>query len=176
MTDADRRFALRLVQQQGPAHFGEWVDVILQNLSAIQDHQLFGLANTVLNGSGADYGDALLPFLHHPNDEFQTAAVHFLGVRPHKERYLEAFKTALASDNYKVVATALYSVEGLNDESLLPLYRRILDKFEDNQYLLGDLMDRLQDLWPTSQPLLEKAAKHPITAVAKRAKEILEEL
>ena len=108
------------------------------------------------------------------NAEFQTAAIHFLGVRPDKARYLEAFKTALASDNYKVVATALYSLEGLDDARLLPDYAAILGKFADNRYLLGDLLHRLEDLGAVARPVLEQAAVHSDATIAKQAQAILD--
>ncbi|SHJ14221.1 SMI1 / KNR4 family (SUKH-1) [Clostridium cavendishii DSM 21758] len=145
----------------------------------IIDKELLKYMNYVLSRVEKDYSEEYKKLVYSDNDELSGLAIYFLGKAKDRYKYLEEFKFVLKSENIKLVNSSLQGLKGIKDESLIPYYKHILDKYEENiDSVLTNVIKRLGEQGGSVIYILEDLKKHKIKEVkaeAYRTLNILEE-
>lgn len=126
-------------------HAGEWVDAVGPILAETSDLELFRFASYVLESSGMDCTDYLLPAASHRDAGIRQQAIHMMGKNLNNPQAVEAVLRALGDESPKVVHAALQAHEKPFDHRFLEAYASIANRFEvDEHYVLANLNHRLR--------------------------------
>lgn len=124
-----------------------WQQAIQSCAAGIEDAQTFRFFTYVLEPLPVDRGVLLAPYARSPNSDIRCQALYAMGELEDKRRFLDAFVEGLNDVDTNVVRTALQALDGVNDSSLLPHYRRLVERFpEEQDYVLANLDRRLADV------------------------------
>ena len=124
----------------------DWLAVIKENVSEINDDEAFRFCTYLLKEMNMDYSSIIIPFTADLNEEIRVTAYYSLGQLENKKDYLETFITGLNDKSNRVVHTTLQALNGIYDKKLLVYYKNIAERFPVEQdYILVNLNHRLKD-------------------------------
>ncbi|MCR4030145.1 MULTISPECIES: SMI1/KNR4 family protein [Flavobacterium] len=133
----------------------DWLEVIKENVSKINDDETFRFCTYLLKEMKFDYSSIIIPFTSHLNQEIRVTAYYSLGQLENKKEYLEAFILGLNDKANRVVHTTLQALNGVRDEKLLKYYKNIAERFPVEQdYILVNLNHRLNDYNLSNETIL----------------------
>ena len=136
---------------------GEWVGVIENNIANIADDETFRFCGYLLTESKTEYGNLIIPFTRHHNEEIRVQAFYALGMLKNKKDFVPNFIEGLNDVSNNVIHTTLQALSGVKDEVLLPHFKNIAEKFPVEQdYILSNLNHRLADYGLTNETILGK--------------------
>jgi hypothetical protein len=125
----------------------EWEQLILSCAGHMDNEETFRFFTYVLEQLGVDQGMHLIPYTRSPQAGIRTQAFYALGKLQDKKRFLACFIEGLHDTETAVVRTALQSLSGVPDPSLLPHYQQVSERFPVEQdYVLSNLNRRLEEL------------------------------
>ncbi|MFH6935387.1 SMI1/KNR4 family protein [Flavobacterium sp. FlaQc-30] len=134
----------------------DWLDVIKENASKIQDDETFRFCTYLLKETGTDYAAVLIPFTSHQDVDIRMSAYYSLGLLKNKINYLDTFILGLNDKANRVVHITLQALDGVNDKKLLQHYKNIAERFpEEQDYILVNLNHRLKAFGLTNKTIKE---------------------
>lgn len=132
----------------------EWQDAILKGVARIEDAEAFRFFTYVLEPLRVDQGAYLVPFMRSELAAIRTQALYALGKIRDRQHYLTHFIAGLNDTDNIVIRTALQALAGVQDPSLLPHYRRLVERFPtERDYILSNLDRRLAEFGLTRTSL-----------------------
>lgn len=132
----------------------DWLGVIKENASKINDDETFRFCTYLLKETGTDYADILIPFTLHQNIEIRVSTYYSLGLLKNKTDYLDAFILGLNDKANRVVHITLQALDGVTDKKLLKHYKNIAERFpEEQDYVLVNLNHRLKAFGLTNETI-----------------------
>ena len=139
-------------QEQVP----QWQHEVLAIPDHIGDLETFRFFTYVLEVLPIDHGPVLVPFVHHAQAGFRRQTLYALGKLKDLQPHLHSFVSGLGDADSTVVHAALQALKGLADQSLLPHYRSIAERYPvERDYVLANLDHRLKELGMTREALLQ---------------------
>ncbi|MGN7811461.1 SMI1/KNR4 family protein [Flavobacterium sp. 22076] len=134
----------------------DWLDVIKENASKINDDETFNFCTYLLKETGTDYSSVIISFTSHKNAAIRVTAFFALGQLKNKVDYLETFILGLNDEANRVVHITLQALEGINNKKLLQHYKNIAVRFPKEQdYILINLNHRLKAFGLTNETIKE---------------------
>lgn len=141
---------------------GEWVSFIEQNINRIDAEETFRFCTYLLIESKTEYGHLVIAFTRHHDAKIRALAFYALGKLKNKKDYLPNFTEGLNDSSNHVIHTTLQALSDVKDESLLPYFKNLAEKFPVEQdYILSNLNHRLADYGLTNETILEKKPQNP---------------
>ncbi|MCU0355649.1 MAG: SMI1/KNR4 family protein [Cytophagales bacterium] len=135
----------------------EWLPVIEENISRINDEETFRFCTYLLEEARSDYGNLVVPFTTHNHESIRVQAFYSLGKLKNKKSFIDAFVQGLHDDSNRVIHATLQALSGVKDNKLLEHYRRLAEKFPVEQdYILVNLNHRLAEYGLTNLSVLGK--------------------
>ncbi|GAA3769762.1 SMI1/KNR4 family protein [Flavobacterium ginsengiterrae] len=132
----------------------DWLEVIEENASKINDGESFSYFTYLLQEMNIDYASIIIPFTSHPDKNIRVSAYYSLGLLKNKKDYLETFISALHDKENCVIHTSLKALHGVNDKRLLKHYKKIAEQFPVEQdYILVNLNYRLKEFGLTNETI-----------------------
>jgi hypothetical protein len=132
----------------------EWQDTILNSIERIEDEETFKFFTYVLEPLCVDRGAYLTPFARSELATIRAQALYALGKVEDRERYLTHFIAGLNDADNSVIRLALQALAGVQAPSLLPHYRRLVERFPvERDYVLMNLDRRLAEFGLTRASL-----------------------
>ncbi|MBS7253207.1 SMI1/KNR4 family protein [Flavobacterium branchiicola] len=124
----------------------DWLEVIKENVSKVNDEETFRFCTYLLKETGIDYGSTLIPFASHSDKAIRVDAYYTLGQLKNKTEYLETFILGLNDKENRVVHITLQALDGVKDRRLLRHYKNIAERFPlEQDYILINLDHRLKE-------------------------------
>lgn len=134
----------------------EWLSIITENVSRINDKETFRFCTYLLEESKINYGDIVIPFTKSEDEEIRSQAFYSLGKLPDKKQYIEIFIEGLKDNNNKVLLYVLQALSNVKDDRLLKYYREIAERFpEEQDYILSNLNYRLAEYGLTNRTVFQ---------------------
>lgn len=133
----------------------EWTERLYRFAPSINDNETFRFFTYLLQESGTDYQDVILPFTKHTNSQLRATAFFTLGNLPSKQRLVDSFINGLYDQDNYVICITLQALDGINDSRLLKHYQSIASRFPKEQdYILCNLNLRLSEFQLTNKSIL----------------------
>ena len=140
-------------------HAPQWKGEVLAVATRITDLETFQFFTYVLEALPVDPGPILASFTGHKQAGIRRQALHALGKVPDRQPHLHCFVAGLGDDDGTVVHAALQALKGLKDDSLLPHYRRVAERYpEERDCVLVNLDHRLKEFGISRAALLRAPA------------------
>jgi len=135
----------------------EWEAPILAWAERIEELETFRFFTYVLEALHVDRGAYLARFTGNPQAGIRSDALYALGKIKDRPRYLACFVEGLQDADSNVVRTALQALAGLEDPSLLPHYRQLVERFPvEEAYVLSNLDRRLAEFGLSRETLRDR--------------------
>ncbi|MBT2293571.1 SMI1/KNR4 family protein [Paenibacillus albidus] len=151
-----------------------YTGLILECLPTISEPKAFALAAYILEQNGQADSGPFVAFFRHENEKLRREAVYTVGKMPDKSNYVQNFIECLQADKPSIVLTAVQSLRGVTDPRLLPCYGKLLEQHEHNEdYILSNVLARLEEFGRQAQPVLQSAAVHPHKETREKAISLL---
>jgi hypothetical protein len=117
---------------------------LLDNLSRINSEETFRFALYVLEESGADLAEVVVPFATNENESIRRTTFYHLGKIADRAQYIDVFLKGLHDEATSVVHATLQALVGATDERLLPAYANVAERYQTNEgYVRINLKHRL---------------------------------
>ncbi|MCW3466250.1 SMI1/KNR4 family protein [Chitinophaga nivalis] len=124
----------------------DWLPVIEKQRHQITDEETFRFCTYLLEAMAIDYGYLVVPFTRHAQEAIRQTAFYALGELKRKADYIAIFITGLGDPSNVVVHATLQALQGIKDPRLLYHYKKITNRFPDEQdYILANLEHRLAE-------------------------------
>nr|WP_294786671.1 SMI1/KNR4 family protein [uncultured Flavobacterium sp.] len=134
----------------------DWLEVIKENISRINDDETFTFCTYLLKEMKFDYGAIIVPFSTHSSESIRVSTFYALGQLQNKKYYLDTFILGLNDNSNRVIHTTLQALEGINEKKLLQHYKHIAERFpEEQDYILINLNHRLKPFGLTNKKIMK---------------------
>jgi hypothetical protein len=134
----------------------DWLEIIKENISKINDNETFSFCTYLLKETGVDYSSIIISFTSHKDAAMRITAFFALGQLKNKVDYLETFILGLNDEANRVVHVTLQALDGINEKKLLQHYKNIAIRFpEEQDYILINLNHRLKAFGLTNETIKE---------------------
>ena len=126
--DEDKLMAAQGIHWYAKNHSGDWTDIIIKNLTGLNQAETFCFLCYVLSNSKIDFGNSLIPFLNHSDTSIRKGAVHNLSKLENKENYLPHLIQAFDDEDLYVQIQAIQATRGIIAPELVGQYERLISQ------------------------------------------------